>query len=360
MMKPLLIASSLAAFALTACHTMAQTPVPAQPISFIVIGDTPYGEADFPVLDQAVEKISGGDFPFVIHVGDYKGGGAECLPEHDDYHAGLIKRLAPTPVFYTPGDNEWTDCDRFKHADTGENYSDLDRLDIVRSRFFGGNAPTNFGAVHQDGMPENARWSHDGAVFATLHVTGTNNGRNWVTGDPLPRAKAAVEARDKANTLWITETLKQAQSSDARAIVIAMQSDMTDIKEKYDVITLFGGAHPTFFQDFIREDGVDYLIRGEGEESMVEILEAIDKKESFDRVPNLSYIDNEGKTKHNPLRNLAKDMDEYPYPDRKLYHALDKNQERQVRNVITSRGCPFHCSFCFEDATSIFNRTFIL
>lgn len=123
-----------------------------------------------------------------------------------------------------------------------------------------------------------------------------------------------------------------------------------ELKEKYDVITLFGGAHPTFFQDFIKEDGVDYIIRGEGEEATVEILDAIDNKETFEHVSNLSYIDSEGKTKHNPLRNLKKDMDEYPYPDRQLYHTLDKSQHRQVRNVITSRGCPWHCSFCFEDA----------
>tara|TARA_R110002073_G_scaffold258681_1_gene421660 strand:+ start:9602 stop:11032 length:1431 start_codon:yes stop_codon:yes gene_type:complete len=123
-----------------------------------------------------------------------------------------------------------------------------------------------------------------------------------------------------------------------------------ELKEKYNIITLFGGAHPTFFQDFIKEEGVDYLIRGEGEEATLDILDAIDNKKTFEHVPNLSYISFEGKTKHNPLRNLRKDMDEYPYPDRQLYHTLDKTQHRQVRNVITSRGCPFHCSFCFEDA----------
>lgn len=123
-----------------------------------------------------------------------------------------------------------------------------------------------------------------------------------------------------------------------------------ELKEKYDVTTLFGGAHPTFFQDFIREEGVDLLIRGEGEESMLAILDAIDENKSFMEVPNLSFIKEDGKVQHNPLRNLRKQMDDYPYPDRKLYHQLDEKQHRQVRNVITSRGCPFHCSFCFEDA----------
>lgn len=122
------------------------------------------------------------------------------------------------------------------------------------------------------------------------------------------------------------------------------------IKEKYAIQTIFGGAHPTFFQNFVKEDGVDYIVRGEGEESTLAILNAIDKNESLEEIPNISFVDKEGKTRHNPLRNLRKHMDEYPYPDRFLYHQLDKKQKRQVRNVITSRGCPFHCSFCFEDA----------
>ncbi|TSE05534.1 B12-binding domain-containing radical SAM protein [Aquimarina algiphila] len=121
------------------------------------------------------------------------------------------------------------------------------------------------------------------------------------------------------------------------------------IKEKYGIKNIFGGAHPTFFKEFIEEPEVDYLVRGEGEETMKEIMDRIDGNECFHNTPNLSFSQNNEKT-HNPLRNLRPDLDEYPFPDRSLYNDLDKLGERKVRNVITSRGCPFHCSFCFEDA----------
>ena len=45
-----------------------------------------------------------------------------------------------------------------------------------------------------------------------------------------------------------------------------------NIKKAYSINNIFGGAHPTFFQKFVTEDGVDYLIRGEGEESLLEIM----------------------------------------------------------------------------------------
>lgn len=121
------------------------------------------------------------------------------------------------------------------------------------------------------------------------------------------------------------------------------------IKEKYGITNIFGGAHPTFFQKFVEESEVDYLVRGEGEETMKEVMDCIDRKESFEHVPNLSYCGAE-KTHHNPLRNLSKRLDDYPHPDRDLYNDLNPKGDRKVRNIITSRGCPFHCTFCFEDA----------
>ncbi len=122
-----------------------------------------------------------------------------------------------------------------------------------------------------------------------------------------------------------------------------------EVKKKYGIINIFGGAHPTFFQKFVEEPEVDYIVRGEGEEAMKEIMDCIDRNASFYHVPNLSFTVEE-KITHNPLRNLAKNLDEYPFPDRVLYDDLNNSGNRKVRNIITSRGCPFHCTFCFEDA----------
>lgn len=119
------------------------------------------------------------------------------------------------------------------------------------------------------------------------------------------------------------------------------------VKAHFNFRNIFGGAHPTFFPEFINEEGIDYLVRGEGEEAMLEILNQIDRQEDFENILNVSFK-KQGKAIHNPLRNLRGDVDDYPFPDRTLYRLPGKFEH--VRNVIASRGCPFHCSFCFEDA----------
>jgi hypothetical protein len=219
---------------LTACTSETATPSEPGGFSFIVIGDTPYGPPDEVMLAQALPKIRAGAYPFIIHVGDFKGGGAPCTDALEERLETLIATLAPTPVFYTPGDNDWTDCDRFKDPATGVHTSDLDRLAGLRMRFFSAPlaASAALGARRQKAQPENAAWRYGGVQFATLHIVGTNNARDWVVGDPLERAATAADARDAANIAWLNEAFAAAKASRASAVVIAMQADMTDIEDK--------------------------------------------------------------------------------------------------------------------------------
>lgn len=122
------------------------------------------------------------------------------------------------------------------------------------------------------------------------------------------------------------------------------------LKERHGVPNIFGGAHPTFFPEFIHEPDVDMLVRGEGEEAVREILDRIDTGSDFSNVPNLIVKLKDGSLRENPVRKLRSDLDDYPFPDRNLYDALEGHIDRRVRTVITSRGCPFHCTFCFEDS----------
>ncbi len=122
------------------------------------------------------------------------------------------------------------------------------------------------------------------------------------------------------------------------------------LKARHGVPNIFGGAHPTFFPEFIHEPDVDMLVRGEGEETVREILDRIDTGSDFSNVPNLIVKLKDGSVRENPVRKLRSDLDDYPFPDRHLYDALEGHLDRKVRTVITSRGCPFHCTFCFEDS----------
>ncbi|WDI31462.1 metallophosphoesterase [Hyphococcus flavus] len=217
----------------------AQSPAPAanEPgFSFIVIGDTPYSAQDEAMLNEALPLIKSQSYTFVIHVGDYKGGGQQCLKQFDDRLEQVMNDLSPIPVFYTPGDNEWTDCDRHTDPDTGEKYSDLERLEIVRARFASG-IPAGAGAFgyrRQEALKENATWAYGGVRFLTMHVTGTNNGRDWVTVDAIADAAAAANQRDAANLAWLDEGFEKAADENASAVVIAFQADPTDIADKPD------------------------------------------------------------------------------------------------------------------------------
>ncbi|HET7152972.1 MAG TPA: radical SAM protein, partial [Candidatus Kapabacteria bacterium] len=120
------------------------------------------------------------------------------------------------------------------------------------------------------------------------------------------------------------------------------------IKKEYGVPTLLGGAHPTFFPQTIEQDGVDIIVRGEGEEAVLDLMERIEGNQPLTSIPNIWFKN--GHVDKNELRPLRADPDDYPFPDRTLYDTLSGKLDRSVRNVITSRGCPWHCSFCFEDA----------
>ncbi len=229
----ILAAAGLFALSGACASTSTQVTSPASTqFSFAVIGDIPYSDDDKAVLEQAIlPAIKQGGYPFVIHVGDYKGGGAPCTDADDDAQLALIETLAPIPVFYTPGDNEWTDCDRFKDPATGKPHSELQRLAHLRSLFFSETpaAPDAMKVKSQDLQKENLTWTYGGVRFATLHVAATSNGRSEIAGDDPAAAGSEADRRDIADLAWLLEVVAQARHENADALVIAMQADMTDV-----------------------------------------------------------------------------------------------------------------------------------
>jgi len=89
-------------------------------------------------------------------------------------------------------------------------------------------------------QPENASWVYNNIRFMTLNVPGTGNARTQILGDPQLQAKQAAELRDAANLYWIKaqfaaatiDTYGKPLQNPAKAIVIAMQADMTDFSQK--------------------------------------------------------------------------------------------------------------------------------
>jgi radical SAM superfamily enzyme YgiQ (UPF0313 family) len=110
-----------------------------------------------------------------------------------------------------------------------------------------------------------------------------------------------------------------------------------------NIPVIMGGAHPTFLPDEALEYA-DFVIRGEGEHSLVELLEHMDKGVPALRdIKGLSYKDRDGENVHNPSREFLEDLDSLPKPDFSLVHNWTPSN---TYPVSTSRGCPYDCTFC--------------
>lgn len=126
------------------------------------------------------------------------------------------------------------------------------------------------------------------------------------------------------------------------------------IKAERPVISIFGGPHPTFFPEMIRHEGVDAICIGEGEYATLDLLNALQAGEPILHIPNWHV--KEGNQIHkNSLRPLLSpaQLDALPFPDRGLlYGAHRASAHTLIRPIITGRGCPYNCSFCFNKAYS--------
>ncbi len=106
---------------------------------------------------------------------------------------------------------------------------------------------------------------------------------------------------------------------------------------------IMGGPHPTFLPDEALEYA-DFVIRGEGEHSLVELLEYLEKgSPALTGIKGLSYKDRDGRIINNPAREFTKDLDSLPEPDFSLVHKWNSSNPYPVS---TSRGCAYDCKFC--------------
>ncbi len=120
------------------------------------------------------------------------------------------------------------------------------------------------------------------------------------------------------------------------------------------VPVVMGGPHVTFtYEEALETGAVDFVVRGEGEETLLELADFLSGKRNggLGAIPGLVWRDGrEGGIVVNPDRPPLEDLDSLPYPARELvdfslYRTLTVAKKQAV-SIVTSRGCPFRCSFC--------------
>ena len=218
--------------ALTASATALVGAAPAHaadPFTFAVIGDVPYGSAQLAALPNEIAQINAdSSLQFTAHVGDI----SSPLNCSDPYYASVKSDFDSfqQPFVYTPGDNEWTDCHR---APTGAG-NPLDKLADVRATFFP-NPGTTLG-VHpmtvtpQAGYPENVWWDEGGVTFVAMNIPGSDNDLDAWTGlgytSDTPEQTAEEQARSAADVQLMGDAFAHATSAGSRAVVLLTQADM--------------------------------------------------------------------------------------------------------------------------------------
>lgn len=119
------------------------------------------------------------------------------------------------------------------------------------------------------------------------------------------------------------------------------------LKSKYRFISVFGGPHATLFPDMINKEGVDCICIGEGEDALLEFLDALENNIDITKVRNF-WIKKDGVVHKNPVRPLVRDLDTLRFPSRTLLNGYKEIGCSKVKSFISGRGCPFECSYCFN------------
>jgi len=293
--KTLLASTALLTCALAAAlPTMADDDVDAHsgnPVTLAVYGDAPYGckaptaaaaPDECPVGSPYVPDSPNGPNPgdprqvqatpafieavngdakvrLVLHVGDIHSGSGYCTLAYDQTIFDLWTQFK-NPLVYTPGDNEWTDCQKSKEGGGVKNsageYVDyaaghpVANLALVRSMFFREAGATlgdhkkhvisqaqAYDPAHPSDAEyiENVMWEQSQVLFVTLNIPGgsKNDDDLWNTG-AFGTVKSApqlqeVAQRTAADLRWLDAAFAQAKADGAKAVVIAEQADMWDL-----------------------------------------------------------------------------------------------------------------------------------
>jgi anaerobic magnesium-protoporphyrin IX monomethyl ester cyclase len=129
--------------------------------------------------------------------------------------------------------------------------------------------------------------------------------------------------------------------------------EMANIASSMNIKVIISSSDSTDHYANYLEKGVDYVLLGEAEETLVELIGLLDKQESpTSQLTGIVYKDVKGVAHKNERRPVIKDLDHLPMP---AWDLLDIEQYRKtwirengyfMINMGTTRGCPYKCNWC--------------
>ena len=149
-----------------------------------------------------------------------------------------------------------------------------------------------------------------------------------------------------------------------RSSYFKIASEITKrIKKELSLPVIWGGTHPTISPEESIQVA-DIICIGEGEYPLLELAERISSSQDYSEIKNL-WIRKNGRITKNEVQALIQDLDTLPFPDygdrdkcfieNGVVSSYDPGLQTYNLNILASRGCPYHCSYC---CNSIFNAIY--
>jgi len=117
------------------------------------------------------------------------------------------------------------------------------------------------------------------------------------------------------------------------------------------LLVLAGGPHPTFYPECIDDPCIDAICRGEGDIALPTLVDVVERSGSLPpALANWWIKQPDGTVSRSEVAPLVAELDRLPFPDRSIFDRARTGERPVTVFVMTSRGCPFDCSYCFNHA----------
>ncbi|MBC7872155.1 MAG: radical SAM protein, partial [Chitinophagaceae bacterium] len=181
---------------------------------------------------------------------------------------------------------------------------------------------------------------YDVALFDAMLAEST---QEWLDALAEYQPRYAVLFEDNFNYLSKMSLLRMREAA----------FEMIDDAKKVGCTVIVGGADMTDHTEMYLQKGADFVLVGEGDESLAELINHLEARDTQypAEIRGIAFMDN-GKMMKTLPRPVIRDLDALPFPawdlvDHEKYRAVwqEKHGYYSV-NMVTTRGCPFHCNWC--------------
>lgn len=195
---------------------------------------------------------------------------------------------------------------------------------------------------------------HDVLVYDAEHVTDGET-LSWLEAaqryDEYPKA---IENDNHPIWLEIQNVIKEFSPDvvgiTTLSVKVPSALKVAKICKEYnpEIVIVVGADHPTVFpEQTLENDDIDFVVRGEGEQTIVDLVSALEGKKNIKEVQGISFRDKTTKDYiHNHDRELIDDLDSIPFPAINDLMNFASYRPVDFGAIMASRGCPYPCTFC--------------